>query len=87
MVDTTEPRITAHDGRIVFVFAGSFSEAERWRVHNSTLPPNRVRYVADGRVLRGYRNQRAVIFGSFWDRRDAQDLIEQVKLFDHEWIE
>jgi len=87
MSESTEPALTAYDGRLVFVFAGNFSEAERWRVHNTTLPPHRIKWVRDSRVLRGYRNQRAVIFGSFWQRRDAQDLIDFAKVFEHEWID
>jgi len=87
-IEETEPSgVPAHDPRIVFVFAGSYSEAERWRTLHTTLPPSRVKWVRDGQVLRGYRNQRAVIFGSFWERRDAADLLELAKIFEHEWVD
>jgi hypothetical protein len=86
--EATQPKgISAHDGRMVFVFAGSFAEAEHWRTNHTTIPPYRMRYVRDSRVLRGYRGQRGVLWGSFWQRRDCRELLDIAKVCEIEWIE
>ena len=87
-IESTEPRgVAAYDGRKVFIFAGGFNEAERWRTLYTELAPTQVRYVRDMRDLRGYRSQRGVIWGSFWDRRDAHDLVEYARFCEIEWID
>jgi len=87
-IEATEPKgVPAHDGRLVLIFAGTFNEANRWRSLFTTLSPSQVRYVHDGRDLRGRRNVRGVVWGSFWQRRDAHDLMEYAKIVGIEWID
>lgn len=63
----------------VRIIAGNHRQAEAWATREG-LKPDRWRYVPDGstRELEGIRNVRFVWIGTFWNRRDFEDVCKFV---------
>jgi hypothetical protein len=63
----------------VRIIAGNHRQAEAWAAREG-LKPDRWRYVPDGsaRELEGIRNVRFVWIGTFWNRRDFDEVCKFV---------
>lgn len=70
MIAETEQRTPDLPLRII---AGNHRQAEDW-ARREQLRPSSWRYVPDVASLHGIRNVRIVWIGTFWDRRDFQEI-------------
>lgn len=78
MTDTSEPRT---DRRTV-VLAGTYQQFRYWCIDNGRNPHDRLlTYASEAYKLRGMRDFDFVIYGTFWARRDAEEIVWMAKTY------
>lgn len=61
----------------VLVIAGNFQQARLW-ARREKLPASRWKYIANRRAMDGARNRRVVWVGTFFERRDFEEICRAV---------
>lgn len=62
-----------------FIIAGTQSEAHNWMATNFYSPAKAV-YVSEPSILRGQHNPHGIFIGTWWSRKDAFDILVQLKV-------
>lgn len=74
----------------LIIFAGSYSQAERYAWDNGIRDRRKFIYAADPHRLRGRRGSKAVITGTFWHDTKPhiiEELMETAKYLDFQFVD
>lgn len=59
---------------MIYVIAGNYQEYEYW-LHKNGIGYKRATYVYGPRILRGVRNHNFVLYGTYYEREDIDEIL------------